>query len=388
MGKPSGYSVASYGDMVSCEPRMSAYADALRQAVTPGCTVIDIGAGPGVFAILACQYGAGNVIAIEPDDAVELLVAFAAENHCSEQITVFQGLSTDYTPLLKADVIISDIRGCLPLFETHIPTIVDARERLLSPNGRLIPSRDTLRIALVQSPKTYAPCVEPWLHNKFGLDLSKGHRFSVNEWCKVSLGPDDLLSDPQDLEVLDYARISDANLAAKAALVPTRPGKAHGFAVWFDAELSPGLGFSNAPGEPKLVYGQTFFPLECVVDLEVGDRIDVEIKANLVEGSYVWSWNSKVWRGGASEPEAVYRQSSFLAKVMQPQKLARHANRYVPLAQRAHAIDRFCLSLFDGRKSLGEIAEDLAAEFPGTFRNAVQALNHVATLAERYHGIC
>jgi hypothetical protein len=49
-----------------------------------------------------------------------------------------------------------------------------------------------------------------------------------------------------------------------------------------------------------------------------------------------------------------------------------------------HAIDRFCLSLFDGRKSLGEIAEELAGEFPSTFSDAIQALNHVAELADRY----
>ena len=50
MSKVSGYSLASYGNMVRCEPRMSAYAAALRGAVTPGCTVVDLGAGPGVCA--------------------------------------------------------------------------------------------------------------------------------------------------------------------------------------------------------------------------------------------------------------------------------------------------------------------------------------------------
>ena len=106
----------SYGNMIQSEPRMSAYATALRGAVTPGCTVIDIGAGPGVFAILACRYGAGKVIAIEPDPSIRLLHQLARDNGFADRIEIIEGMSTDYQPLSRADVIISDLRGCMPLF--------------------------------------------------------------------------------------------------------------------------------------------------------------------------------------------------------------------------------------------------------------------------------
>src|SRR6478735_7628175 len=111
MRGPTTYSLISYGGMVACEPRMAAYAQALRQAITPGCTVIDIGAGPGVFSLLACQYGAGAVFAIEPDDSVELLRQLSVDNGYADRITVIQGLSTEFDLPAKADVIISDIRG-------------------------------------------------------------------------------------------------------------------------------------------------------------------------------------------------------------------------------------------------------------------------------------
>ena len=119
MTKPAGYSVAAYGRMITCEPRMSAYATALRNAITPGCRVIDIGAGSGIFSLLACQYGAGSVIAIEPDPSVELLRVAAQTNGFDDRITIVQGVSTDYVGP-KADVVISDLRGCLPLFEYHV----------------------------------------------------------------------------------------------------------------------------------------------------------------------------------------------------------------------------------------------------------------------------
>jgi type I protein arginine methyltransferase len=174
-------------------------------------------------------------------------------------------------------------------------------------------------------------------------------------------------------------------LALKAELIVEKAGTAHGLLLWFDAELAPGIGFSNAPGEPEQIYGQTFFPFERPVDLTPGDRIEAEIKANLIEGSYVWSWNSNIWRVSDVGAETTFRQSSVLARILSPRKLARRSNHYVPPIQATHAIDRFCLGLLDGQTSLGEIADKVTAEFPGTFRNAVQALNHVATLVERYH---
>ena len=383
VANPTGYLVTSYGDMITREPRMSAYAEALRKAISPGCRVIDIGAGSGIFSLLACQYGAGSVIAIEPHDSVELLRASAITNGFADRITIFKGLSTDYVGP-RADVVISDLRSCLPLFEQHIPSIVDARERLLAPGGRLIPARDRLYTALVHDPEFYLPCTEPWLTNAFGLDLSDGHRFAVNQWRKANFTPINLMSAPQELLLLDYATINDPNMAIDFVLIPDAAGEAHGFLAWFDAELAPGIGFSNAPGEPEQVYGQTFFPFEAPIELAVGDRIEIRLRANLIEGAYVWSWTSKVWRSDATSPELEFRQSTFLSRILSPDKLARRSSNFVPPASSAHDVDRHCLALFDGKTSLGEIAGALAAAFPNRFKGKVEALSHVTNLAARY----
>ena len=384
MGSPTGYDILGYGRMVTSEPRMSAYAQALREAVTPGCTVFDIGAGPGVFSVLACQYGAGSVVAIEPDDIIQLGRQFAAANHCSDRITFVQGLSTDYQPASKADVIISDIRGGLPLFEGHIPAIVDARARLLRPGGSLIPMRDTIRIALAENAEAYLLHEKPWLDNRFGLDLSAGSSFATSVRTKAAVSPADLLSDVEDLLVLDYREVTQSDADCRVTLVATRPGTAHCLQLWFDAELADGIGFSTAPGEPEQIYGQNFFPLAQPVRLAPGDCVDVQVTARLVEGSYVWSWNSSIRRAGASQPEESFRQSSFGAMVMSPDSLRTRAGDFVPPACTAHKVDRFCLSLIDGKLTQTEIAAAALSEFPGRFANSGEALNHVVKLTNRY----
>lgn len=383
MPGPTGYSILSYGDMVRCEPRMPAYVRALRQAVSPGCTVIDIGAGPGVFSLLACQYGAGRVIAIEPDDSVELLRQLARDNGCEDRITIVQGLSTDYEPPARADVIVSDIRGGLPYFEAHIATIADARARLLAPSGTLIPSRDTIRLALAQSGDQHASSEEPWLRNKVGLDLSAGHRFAANSWRKVNFDAPALLSSPVDLAVLDYSVVTDPDLSATAGVEVSRAGVLHGLLLWFDTELAPGAGYSNAPGQPPLVYGQTFLPLEGAIDVAPGDRVEAEITASLVDGSYVWSWNGRFFRSDGA-PAASFRHSTFLGKVISPQSLRTRAAGFAPPARAAHDIDRLCLSLIDGQRTLAEIAARLCSDYPAQFPDSTKALNHVVELTNRY----
>ena len=173
------YSLLSYGTMMTCAPRVDAFAEALRRAVTPGCRVFDIGAGPGLFSLLACQFGAGEVVAIEPSASTDLLLAFARANGYTDRIRVVRGLSTDYVPEARADVIVSDLRGAQSVFERHLPSVIDARERLLAPGGTLIAMRDTLRVALAYASGYGAYFDAPWATDRHGLDLSEIGRAHV-----------------------------------------------------------------------------------------------------------------------------------------------------------------------------------------------------------------
>ena len=61
--RSNGYCLSDYAAMIADRPRMDAYVAALRQVVTEGCLVLDIGTGAGVAALVACQLGARKVIA-------------------------------------------------------------------------------------------------------------------------------------------------------------------------------------------------------------------------------------------------------------------------------------------------------------------------------------
>src|SRR5689334_15245373 len=133
------YSPSGYCAMIADGVRTAAYAEALRRAVKPGAVVLDIGTGTGIFALLACRSGARRVYAVEPDPAIQVARATAEANGCADRITFLQDLSTRLTLPESADVIVADLRGVLPLFGHHLPSLADARRRHLAPGGTLIP---------------------------------------------------------------------------------------------------------------------------------------------------------------------------------------------------------------------------------------------------------
>lgn len=384
MSPVTGYPVAFYGAMIDCEPRMGMYDAALRQAVTPGCTVIDIGAGFGVFSLLACKYGAGHVIAIEPDPSIELVMPLAKANGCADRITVVRDLSTNYTPADKADVIVSDIRGATPLFEHNIPTIKDARARLLKPGGALLPMRDTVRVALVNSPKTHRNSRYPWLSNKYGLDLSAAHSFAASKPVSAGIGRKGMVSEPAEFAVLDYRTITDMNFDKTMELVATHDRTAHGLLMWFDAEIAEGLSFSTGPGEPRLVYGQTFLPLTHAVKMKQGDRMVLRLRATHTGGGYIWTWHSQFIDQAAGKVTHSFNQSSFGSKVYSKDLLKTMSNQYVPEATKMMQVDADCLGLVGEGRNLDTIAKTLLQRHPDAFQSYQQALDRVVNLFQRY----
>jgi hypothetical protein len=52
--------------------------------------------------------------------------------------------------------------------------------------------------------------------------------------------------------------------------------------------LIEGVGFSNAPGQLELIYGQSFFPWVHPLPLAAGDVVEVSLRADLVGADYTW----------------------------------------------------------------------------------------------------
>lgn len=385
MTRTTGYNLAGYGDMITDRVRMDAYARAIEQAVRPGCTVLDIGAGTGIFSLLACQSGAGNVVAVEPEEAIQIVRANAEANGCSDRISFHKAISLEVELDRRADVIVSDLRGRLPLLQHHIPTIVDARERLLAPNGRLIPQTDTLWSAVVEAPDLFQKRWQPWQENSFDLDLTAGHEQVINSTGSAVLKQDQVLVPAQQWATLDYRMIDNPNVAGSVEWTVERTGTGHGLALWFDTELAEGIGFSNAPGEPELIYGQVFLPWPEAVKLGIGDHIVVHLRADLIGEDYAWQWRTEIHPADSSDDVPIrFEQSTFFAELVSPEKLRRQEAGHIPTLTLSGQADAYILSQMNGRSSLEEISRDAAARFQDHFPDWKAALTRVGELSVKY----
>lgn len=381
------YSISSFGDMIADETRTDAYVTALQRSIRPETTtVLDIGTGTGIFALLACRFGARHVYALEPGEAIHVARQLATENGYADKITFIQDFSTRISLPQPVDVIISDLHGVLPFFQQHIPSIVDARQRLLAPNGILIPQRDTVMATVVTAPEQYADeYLKPWIGNKYDLKMQAARRVVINQWDRGKITPEQFLAEAKEWTTLNYQTITSTDIAAKVSWKIEQAGVGHGLSLWFETEVAEGLHLSNAPGLPPHVYGNAFFPWSDPVELAVGDEVQVLIQANLVGDDYIWRWNTQISsQSGDKRTKANFKQSTFHSALLSPGQLAKTAATHVASLSEDGRIDGFILGQMATQQTLGEIADLLFSNFPSQFANRNEALGRVGKLSQKY----
>jgi len=378
------YSISDYGRMISDKGRMEAYTEALRRCVRPGSVVVDIGAGTGIQTLLACRFGARRVYAIEPDDIVAVAREVVAANDCVDRVEFFQKPSEKVILPERADVVVSDLRGVLPLLGRHIPAIVDARKRFLAPEGSLIPQRDALWASVVAAPELYSRHVAPAGLDGFDFDFAPAHRRAANTLFRARVTPEQFLVEPRCWFSLEYASIESPDVSGELNWGTTRPGTAHGALVWFDSELTDGVRLSNSPSSPELIYGSMFFPFSRPLSLAGDVEIHLSIRADLVGEDYHWRWQTRVRKAGADQPSVELSQSTFYGIPFSPENLRKLSAASIPKLNDDGKIDLFILDRLHRRRPLGEIAAGLAKKFPKQFSSVQDALTRVGALAQRF----
>ena len=131
--------------MLCDHERNIAYERALSKALNRRrkAKVIDIGTGTGLLAMMAARNGANEVVACELNPAIALVAEKIVEKNAFDKIVqVMPKKSSDLeisSGESKFDVCVSEILDCGLLGENVLPTIADARKRLLKEDAIVIP---------------------------------------------------------------------------------------------------------------------------------------------------------------------------------------------------------------------------------------------------------
>jgi protein arginine N-methyltransferase 1 len=352
------YSLHDFGAMIADAGRFGAYAKAIASAVRPGDTVAEIGCGPAVFSLLACRAGARRVFAIESEDSIHFARQLAAANGFTDRIEFFQSDSRKTELPERVNVIVSDIRGVLPLYDHVIPSMEDARQRLLVTGGIMIPQRDTLKAAVIEADEFYSRLTSPWRKSVPGVDLSPSVLLILNQSYSSSFKNDQLLTQAQTWGLLDYTVGAATRVTAELDFHAAREGTAHGVCLWFETKLFEKIGYSSGPGDAGTIYGQLFLPWLEPVAVEKGQKIQIGLHA--------------------------FQQSTFQGANFSPHSLRRQAVDYVPLLSEAGQADLWMLERMDGSASLQNIAQSASERFPRLFSSWHEAFRRAAALSREY----
>lgn len=383
------YSLRNYAQMVNDTHRTDPFIAALKLAIIPGKSVVlDIGTSFGFFAFLACQLGAAKVYAVESNNSIEIAKLCAGNSPCKDKITWIRGVSTKIDLPEKVDIVIADLHGTLPFYNSNIASIADARKRFLKPGGHLIPMRDRLFVVPAEAFEEYEAAHSPWQSNPHGLDFSAGKVFVINDWWRArpdAVPESNLLSSPQQWGEIDYRTVDSQNIDGRMAWTTSRPGTLHGFYVWFDGEMAENLGYSNAPVLKELVYGRAFFPLEQPLSIGLGDHVSLRMSATVVNNETIYRWDTRV-SDSQGMIKADFRQSTFKSRPILAEELQAIAEKSRPALNEDGQIACLVLEAFSDSKSLEQIAIDLIGQFPKRFSDIQAALGHARNLAIKFTG--
>ncbi|HEX5634174.1 MAG TPA: 50S ribosomal protein L11 methyltransferase, partial [Gemmatimonadales bacterium] len=274
--------------MLADEPRVAAYRAAIERHA-PGRFVLELGTGSGVLSIFAARAGARRVLAVEESAIAGLAAELFAANAPTIELAVRSSRDLVLPDDQRAEVIVHELLGADPLAEGLLPTIADARRRLLAPGGRLLPSRLELYatgVALTEAPvdRAVAQTQTTAIAARHALDLAPLSRALAalpdRAYQHTVRGASfELLTEPTLLHDLDLTTVDEDACAATLTrtLTATRAGTLSAVLLHFRAHLDHDLVLSNGPELPETHWGRRITALSHSRPVHPGDRLPLQV---------------------------------------------------------------------------------------------------------------
>ncbi|MFA6114830.1 MAG: 50S ribosomal protein L11 methyltransferase [Sphingomonas sp.] len=266
--------------MMNDARRNAAWDAALRRAIRPGMTVLEIGTGAGMLALMAARAGAAKVVTCEYNPvAAGMARDLAARNGYADRIQVVakrsQALTIGKELDRPADLLVCDIFADGLLDFDPLGAIADARQRLLAPGAPAVPMAASLCAALVDW-RDYPRAGH--IDAACGFDLSPMADFVPTSILRpIGSAGVDLVSEEVELFRFDFAQErfppSDRRILPCRAILA---GEANTIARWIRLELDDETMIEARP-EPGAVFfsGLTMTPLDAPVSVEPGETITI-----------------------------------------------------------------------------------------------------------------
>ncbi|MBW4615057.1 MAG: 50S ribosomal protein L11 methyltransferase [Desmonostoc vinosum HA7617-LM4] len=268
--------------MLNDVERNEAFETAIKLAMYPGCTVLDVGAGSGLLAMMAARHGAGSVTSCEMLQPIaHLAKKIVALNGFEDQIKIIAKKSDDLivgVDLAKrAEILITETVDCGLLGEGIIPIIRHARQSLLVPDARIVPAKAVVKFSLLESSEIHHL---NFASDAVNFDVSMFNSFSTVGYFPVRLWiwPHQLLSQPKTAFEFDFQVDSLNPRQEEICVRAEQSGTVHGVVFWFELDLGNGVILNNAVDNPKSHWMQAVQCFERPINVQQGDLLELMVR--------------------------------------------------------------------------------------------------------------
>ena len=161
----------------------------------------------------------------------------------------------------------------------------DAAARHLKPGGVLIPGRLEQMIAPVTAPRCRNELIA-WDSIGRGLDFGPARVMSLNNAYVRKFPPAELLDRGRTAVTWDTLDFKVRNRFARKGTAEWRiaePVTVHGLAVWWAAELVPGVTLSTSPLAAPTHWEQLFLPALEPLELKAGETLVAQVRSRSSE---------------------------------------------------------------------------------------------------------
>lgn len=248
--------------------------------------VIDIGTGQFMdWAMYALYYGASSATGVEViKETFELAKLQLSKEPKSFQkrMTLINALSFDFNSDKKFDVCVSEVIGCIGGSEGAAKVILDAKERLLKPKGKVIPFSCLTKVGgiclrdLLPEIKVHKDSLT-YLNQIFELN---GGPFDVRLTLTHNM-PEAVITTHGVVETLNFEGDLKLEDIEQCQIVVEQNGKIDGVLLWIDL-LVDKFGKSLDSLKTETGWEVVYFPLfDTPVEVKKGDLMNISFERKL-----------------------------------------------------------------------------------------------------------
>lgn len=239
-------------------------------------TILDVGAGTGIFSMMAARAGAKHVYTWEPTSIALYAEEAIKKNDLSDKITVLTGEIESLDLPEKVDIVFTSSFGYACIFESVFPQFIYAQKNFLKDDGITMPHEVCSYIAAYG--KSDLPPRPSFWDAVYGFDYSPMKTPNSKEPGIVEIDTGRLITETNVFSqiITKGTDPKDFKISGDFELEVLEEQTLEGIAFWFCLDYKGGahdISISTSPFANETHWMQIAFPLNNQPAVETGDMI-------------------------------------------------------------------------------------------------------------------